>query len=70
MADRMTFEEAAEVARRALEAYQRSETRAEVEDIFVRYGKNGIGYRALCRIIFSHMAVDKALRGYKSQTDD
>lgn len=56
-------EEILEMAKRAFDAYQRSETKAEVEDIMVRYGKNGIGYRKLCRILFSKVPIERALKG-------
>jgi len=65
MARQLNFDEAVQIATRALESYQRVETKAEVEEIFIRYGKNGIGYRPLCRILFSHMAIERAVRGYK-----
>jgi hypothetical protein len=59
-----TFQEALQIASRAQNAYNRAETKAEVEDIFLRYGKNGVGYRPLCRILFSHIAPETALKGY------
>lgn len=60
-----SYEEALEIARRAQQAYQAVETKAEVEDIFLRYGKNGIGYRALCRVLFSKMAPETAVRSFR-----
>ena len=58
----LTIQESLKLAKEAVEAYQRSETRSEVEEVMVRYGRNGIGYRKLCRILFSKMPIEKALR--------
>ena len=65
MAVQMTYEQALEIANKALERYQRAETKAEVEEIFIKYGRDGIGYRPLCRMFFSHMSPEKAIRAYK-----
>jgi hypothetical protein len=63
----LTFEESLEIAQKALLRYQQAETKAEVEEIFTKYGKDGIGYRPLCRMLFSHMAPEKALKAYKRE---
>jgi hypothetical protein len=67
MAVQMTYEQALEIANKALERYQRAETKAEVEEIFIKYGRDGIGYRPLCRLFFSHMSPEKAIRAYKRE---
>jgi peptide methionine sulfoxide reductase MsrA len=67
MAVQMTYEQALEIANKALERYQRAETKAEVEEIFIKYGRDGIGYRPLCRMFFSHMSPEKAIRAYKRE---
>ena len=67
MREPITYEEAVNIARKAIERYQRAETKGEVEDIFLQYGKDGIGYRPLCRIFFSKMAIEKALRAFKNR---
>lgn len=67
MAMQMTYEQALEIANKALERYQRAETKAEVEEIFIKYGRDGIGYRPLCRMFFSHMSPEKAIRAYKRE---
>ena len=67
MVVQMTYEQALEIANKALERYQRAETKAEVEEIFIKYGRDGIGYRPLCRMFFSHMSPEKAIRAYKRE---
>ena len=67
MAVQMTYEQALEIANKALERYQRTETKAEVDEIFIKYGRDGIGYRPLCRMFFSHMSPEKAIRAYKRE---
>ncbi len=67
MKEIMTYEEALKIAEKAFERYQRAETKGEVEDIFIQYGRGGIGYRPLCRIFFSKMPMEKALAAYKKQ---
>jgi len=64
VAEQITYEQALEIANKALERYQRAETKAEVEEIFIKYGRDGIGYRPLCRMFFSHMSPEKAIRAY------
>jgi len=67
MKEPITYEEASNIAQKALERYQRAETKGEVEDIFIQYGRDGIGYRPLCRIFFSKMPIEKALAAYKKR---
>jgi len=67
MKEIMTYEEALNIAQKALERYQRAETKGEVEDIFLQYGRDGIGYRPLCRIFFSKLSMEKALAAYRKQ---
>jgi len=67
MAVQMTYEQALEIANKALERYQRAETKAEIDEIFIKYGRDGIGYRPLCRMFFSHMSPEKAIRAYKRE---
>jgi hypothetical protein len=62
MEKKMSREEALKIAQRALEAYKRVETKAEVEEIFIRYGREGIGYKPLCRMFYSHMPPSNAVR--------
>ena len=63
----MSYEQAVEIANKAIMRYQQAETKGEVEEIFTKYGREGIGYRPLCRILFSHMHIEKALRAYKRE---
>ena len=67
MAEQISYEQAIEIAKKALTRYQQAETKAEVEEIFVKYGREGIGYKPLCRMFFSHMPADRALRAYKRE---
>jgi len=67
LADQLTFEQALDIANKALLRYQQAETKAELEEIFTKYGRHGIGYRPLCRIFFSHMAPEKAVKAYKEE---
>jgi len=63
----ITYEEAIEIANKALLRYREAETKAEVEEIFLRYGRDGVGYRPLCRMFFSNMSPQKALAAYKTE---
>ena len=67
MPQEMTYEEALQIASKALLRYNQAETKAEVEEIFVKYGREGVGYRPLCRMLFSKMSPEKALKAYKTQ---
>lgn len=67
LAEQMTYEEALEIANKALLRYKQAETKAEVEEIFVKYGRDGVGYRPLCRMFFSNMSPEKALKAYKKE---
>lgn len=67
MVMQLTYEQALEIANKALERYQRAETKAEIDEIFIKYGRDGIGYRPLCRMFFSHMSPEKAIRAYKRE---
>lgn len=67
LAEQMTYEQAQEIAKKALIRYQQAETKAEVEEIFIKYGRDGVGYRPLCRMFFSHMSLEKALKAYKRE---
>lgn len=67
MAAQLTFEQALQIATKALEAYRRAEPKAEVEEIFIKYGRDGIGYCPLCRMFFSHMSPENAVRAYKRE---
>jgi hypothetical protein len=58
----MTREKALQLAQRALDMYKRAETKAEVEEIFIKYGREGIGYKPLCRMFYSHMTPENAVR--------
>jgi len=69
MRDPITYKEALNIAQKALERYQRAETKGEVEDIFLQYGRDGIGYRPLCRLFFTKMSLEKALRSYKKRQE-
>lgn len=65
MAEQLTREEALRIANKALNEYQLAETKAEIEEIFIKYGRHGIGYKPLCRMFFSNMQPEKAVRAYK-----
>ena len=67
MPEQLTYEQALDIANKALGRYLQAETKAEVEEIFIKYGRDGIGYRPLCRIFFSHMSPEKAVRIYKRE---
>jgi len=67
MTGQMTYERALQIANEALEAYKEAKTKTEVEEIFIKYGRKGIGYRPLCRIFFSQMAPELAVRVYKKE---
>jgi peptide methionine sulfoxide reductase MsrA len=67
LAEQMTYEQALEIANKALLRYKQSETKGEVEEIFIKYGRDGVGYRPLCRMFFSHMSPEKALKAYKKE---
>ena len=62
MPEPITREEGLRIANKALNEYQLAESKAEIEEIFVKYGRNGIGYKALCRMFFSNMPPDRAVR--------
>lgn len=66
MAKQMTYERAPQIANKGSRS-GRVETKAEVEEIFIKYGRDGIGYRPLCRLFFSHMSPEKAIRAYKRE---
>ena len=67
MAGQLTFEEALDIAKKALLRYKQTETKAEVEEIFTKYGRDGVGYRPLCRMFFSHMSPERALKAYQRE---
>lgn len=67
MAEQMTYKQALEIAQKAIQRYEQAETKGEVEEIFIKYGREGIGYRPLCRMFFSRMPVEKALKAYKRE---
>lgn len=69
MAGQMTYEQGPEIAKKALERYQRAETKAEVEEIFIKYGRDGTGYRPLCRMVFSNLPPQKVLKVYKTNEE-
>ena len=50
MAELLPREEALRIANKALNEYQLAETKADIEEIFIKYGRHGIGYRPLCRM--------------------
>jgi len=65
--EQITYEDALEIAHKALLRYKQAETKAEVHEIFIKYGRDGIGYRPLCRMFFSNMSPEKALKAYTRQ---
>jgi hypothetical protein len=65
--EQMSYEQALEIAAKAMTRYREAETKGEIEEIFAKYGRNGIGYRPLCRMLFSNMSPEKALRAYKRE---
>jgi hypothetical protein len=62
MEDEMTYDAALATAVEALNAYNRANTKQEVEEIFIKYGKNGIGYRSLCRMFFSQKTPEEVIQ--------
>ena len=60
----LTYDEAEKIARQALEDYKKAQTREEVEKLMIKYGRDGIGWKPLCRILFSRMPLERALKGY------
>lgn len=62
MSEPITREEALRIASVALNEYQLAETKEEIETIFIRYGRQGIGYAPLCRMFFSNMPPERAVR--------
>ena len=62
MPEQITREEALRIAARALNEYQLAESKEEIEAIFIMYGRQGIGYTPLCRMFFSNMPPEKAVR--------
>lgn len=67
MPEQISFERALQIANGALEAYKQAKTKQDVEDIFIKYGRNGIGYRPLCRMLFSKRPPEVAVRAYKEE---
>jgi len=41
----MSFEKALQLAKESLEAYKQAKTKADMDEIFIKFGRNGIGYR-------------------------
>ena len=62
MAQQLTRDEALRIARKALDEYQLAATKEEIEEIFLKYGREGIGYKPLCRMFFSAMRPENAVR--------
>lgn len=67
MAEQLTREEAFRIANKALDEYQLAATKEDIEEIFIKYGKQGIGYKPLCRMFFSRMSPEKAVKAYKKE---
>ncbi|MCK4785041.1 MAG: hypothetical protein KAV87_14920 [Desulfobacteraceae bacterium] len=67
MAEQMPYEQALEIAQKAKQRYEQAETKGEIEEIFIKYGREGVGYKPLCRMFFSHMPLEKALRAYRRE---
>ena len=67
MAEQMSYEKALEIAKEALEAFKQAKTKTDVEEIFAKYGRNGIGYRPLCRIFFSQKPPELAVQAYEKE---
>jgi len=67
MPEQMSYERALEIAREAIEAYKQAKSKEDVETIFIKYGRNGIGYRPLCRMIFSQRPPEVAVKAYKKE---
>ena len=67
MANEISYEDALKIAYEALEKYNNAGTKQEIHDIFIKYGRNGIGYRKLCRMFFSGMKPEKAVKAYKRE---
>ena len=67
MAEELTREEALRIANKALDEYQLAETKEDIEEIFIKYGRHGIGYKSLCRMFFSHISPERAVKAYKRE---
>ncbi len=59
-----TYAEAEALAKKAQAAFNKAKTKEEVVEVMKTYGSQGIGYRPLCKLLFSGMAMDKALKAY------
>jgi len=66
MAQEISYDQALKIAYEALERYQQAQTKSEVEEIFIKYGRHGIGYRKLCKMFFSGVLPEKAVKAYKN----
>ncbi|MFC2004297.1 hypothetical protein ACFLUK_02000 [Chloroflexota bacterium] len=62
MSEPITREEALRIAVKALNEYQLAESKEEIEAIFIRYGREAIGYTPLCRMFFSNQPPERAVR--------
>ena len=69
MAQTLSFEEAKEIVQKAMERYERAETKGEVQDIMLQYGQGGVGWKPLCRVLFAKMPIEKALKAYENQEE-
>ena len=64
MREEMFRERAIQIVIEASEEYEEATTKKEVEEIFIQYWKHGIGYAPLCRVFFSQVSPDRAVRVY------
>ena len=62
----MTKDEALKRAKAALNEWEAKspEFRAEVAEFFKRHGQQGIGWRPLCRMLFSGKTPEEAVKAY------
>jgi len=67
MVDEMTYDRKLEIATQALEAYKKAGTKQEVEEIFIKYGRSGIGYRSLCKMFFSQKPPEDVVQAHKNE---
>lgn len=65
--EELSHESKVELATEALEAYRQAETKADVEAVFMKYGRGGIGYRRLCRMFFSGVTPERCIKTGKSE---
>lgn len=67
MIEPMSFERALQIAKEALETYKQAKTKADMDEIFIKFGRNGIGYRPLCKMFYAQKPPEIAVKAYKKE---